>query len=105
MAIYLLSGIGGNVFSALINDNLSVGASTAITGLMAAYVAYIVLNWTALEPIRHIRNYFLCIIIFLILMNLLLSVGNSSINNSGHAGGFITGFISSMALIQAIQPT
>lgn len=35
-SIYCISGIGGNIFSALISDNLSVGASTCIFGLLGA---------------------------------------------------------------------
>ena len=34
--LYCVSGIGGNIFSALISDNLSVGASTCIFGLLGA---------------------------------------------------------------------
>ena len=38
IAIYLISGIGGNLFSALCDSNISVGASTAIFGLFGAYI-------------------------------------------------------------------
>jgi len=101
----LLSGIGGNVFSALVTDNLSVGASTAINGILAAYVGYLLINWKALHTVRHVRNYMLCIIIFFIMINLLMNLGNSSVNNSGHLGGLIVGFFVSMAIVKPIQPT
>ena len=34
--LYCVSGIGGNIFSALVSDDLSVGASTCIFGLLGA---------------------------------------------------------------------
>lgn len=39
MVIYLISGIGGILFSSLINDDMSVGASGAIFGLVGAIVS------------------------------------------------------------------
>lgn len=101
----MISGIGGNVFSALIEDSLSVGASTAINGILAAYLGYLLINWKALEPFRHVRNYMMCIIIFFIVINLLMDIGNSAVNNSGHLGGLIVGFFISMAIVKPIQPT
>lgn len=44
LALYILSGLGGNAFSALTTDALAVGASTAVFGLSGSYVAFIILN-------------------------------------------------------------
>lgn len=46
--LYLSAGVSGNLFSALINDSVSVGASTAIFGLLACLLGYLIINWDAL---------------------------------------------------------
>ena len=47
--VYFLSGLGGVVFSSLVSDSISVGASTAIYGLMGSYAGALILNWRALD--------------------------------------------------------
>ena len=44
--LYMGSGVGGYVFSSIANDNLSVGASTAIFGLIGAMVNYSLLYFS-----------------------------------------------------------
>ena len=44
--LYVLSGFGGILFSALCEDNMAVGASTCIFGLIGSYVSCLILNWT-----------------------------------------------------------
>ena len=44
MIIYFSTAISGNLASVLVNDALGVGASTAIYGLIGAYLGFIVLN-------------------------------------------------------------
>lgn len=38
MAIYMISSIGGGLFSSLITGNSAVGASVAVFGLLGGYV-------------------------------------------------------------------
>jgi membrane associated rhomboid family serine protease len=46
-AIYLASGVGGSVLSSLfIRDNISVGASGALFGLLGAMLSELFTNWT-----------------------------------------------------------
>ena len=47
--VYIISGIGGNLFSSACNfsNNDSVGASTAINGLLTGMLAVVVVNWSA----------------------------------------------------------
>ena len=46
-AIYLLSGFGGSILSALfIQRNISVGASGALFGLLGAMLSELLTNWT-----------------------------------------------------------
>ena len=45
--IYLVSGVGGSVMSSLfIKDNISVGASGALFGLLGAMLSELFTNWT-----------------------------------------------------------
>ena len=103
MAIYLLSGIGGNLFSALITDDLSVGASTCIMGLLGGQLAFLILNWDALRHLGFLRCQMLCLISIIILMILLMGFANSTIDNFGHFGGFLVGFLSSFALLTPME--
>jgi membrane associated rhomboid family serine protease len=50
IVIYVGSAIGGVLFSCLVSpDTLSVGASTAIFGLISSMIAWIIFNWSSLE--------------------------------------------------------
>jgi membrane associated rhomboid family serine protease len=45
--IFLLSGFGGSILSSLfIRDNISVGASGALFGLLGAMLSELLTNWT-----------------------------------------------------------
>lgn len=45
--IYLLSGLGGNILSALfLQNSISVGASGALFGLLGAMLSELLINWT-----------------------------------------------------------
>ena len=90
--IYLIGGIVGNLFSALLTDGLSVGASGAIFGLFGAllYFGY------------HYRVYLGTVIksqvIPLIVLNLFIGFMSSTIDNWAHIGGLIGGAIASIAV-------
>ena len=56
MIIYFSTAVSGNLLSALFNDSLGVGASTAVYGLIGAYLGFIILNWKFLERVVKIRN-------------------------------------------------
>ena len=42
--VYIAGGIGGNLFSSLIDQNIAVGASTGIFALIAMLLAFTILN-------------------------------------------------------------
>jgi membrane associated rhomboid family serine protease len=45
--LYLVSGFGGSILSALfIQNNISVGASGALFGLLGAMLSELITNWT-----------------------------------------------------------
>lgn len=92
LLIYLLSGVVGNLFSLLLTDGISAGASGAIFGLFGAllYFGY------------HYRIYLGTVIksqiIPLIILNLLIGFTSSGIDNAAHIGGLIAGTLASSAV-------
>lgn len=87
IVLYLLSGFAGNVFSFLITQGASYGASTSIFGLIAAEGVFIYQNRKFFRNSRAM------------LMNILVIVGINlfivgmipNIDNFGHLGGLIGG--------------
>ncbi len=85
--LYLISGLWGNTMSFLLSENASLGASTAIFGLIAAQGVYIYKNrfllGSAARPM-------LMNILMVVAINLLLGL-NPGIDNWGHIGGLLGG--------------
>ena len=72
--IYLLSGLGGNLLSAVCSNVLSVGASTSIFGLLGSIIGHLILNWSALDPRYYPgspRNQMACFLGIIIVLNLM----------------------------------
>lgn len=94
LVLYLLAGFGGNVLSFVMSPNISVGASTAIFGLLAGEIALILQNrkyfGTQLRPI-------LLNLGMLLAVNLSIGlVPGSRIDLFGHLGGLLAGFVFAM---------
>lgn len=92
LAIYLLSGIGGVLLSFIFSDNVSAGASGAIFGLMGTHLYLFQRNRSAYTRIFG-RD-----ILFLIFLNIVLSVTNPRIDLWGHAGGLLVGVLAAAIL-------
>ena len=88
MATYLVSGIVGNVVSAIQSPNPAVGASGAIFGLVGAYYTFLSRNKDIFGYSGEMQKNS---ILETIGMNLLLGMTNPMIDNWGHIGGFIGG--------------
>ena len=89
--LYLLAGFSGNVFSFLITPGLSIGASTAVFGLIAAEGVFLYHNRRLFgkEAGRAMNN-----IVFVILFNLFLGFSSGGlIDNWGHVGGLLGGAV------------
>ncbi len=89
LLFYLITGFSGNVVSYVASPNtISVGASTALFGMIAAQ------GFLAFKNKRLIRNYSKTIsnILFVVALNLVLGL-RSGIDNWGHLGGLIGGAI------------
>ena len=87
--LYLISGFAGNVLSLVASPNtVSVGASTALFGLIAAHAVFILKNREVLrDSSRALRS-----VLSVIALNLAIGL-SSGIDNWGHLGGLIGGAI------------
>ena len=93
IVIYLISSLGGSIFSYLFNANsISVGASGAIFGLLGAMIIF---------GIRHknkIGKAYIINLFKVLLINIFIGVTLSNIDNGAHIGGLIFGCISALAV-------
>ena len=101
--LYLLSGFGGNLLSAVIAPaQYGVGASTSVFGLVGFLISYSFTNFFYMGRKRPgQRWYLIAIYSILILMN--LNIGphsDSHVDNWGHLGGCITGVFVGIALTE-----
>ena len=90
--IYLFSGLMGSLLSILLNGNIpSIGASGAIFGLLGAMLYF------GYYYRVYLGNTLTSQIVPIILVNLLIGFTTSGIDNFGHIGGLIGGFLITMA--------
>lgn len=88
LALYLLSGISGVVFSLAFNPYPSVGASGAIFGLLGALAMFLYLHRGLFGPAGGMQLQQLIIVGAL---NLVYSAANPGIDLWGHIGGLLAG--------------
>ena len=90
LLLYLIGGFTGNVLSFLLSGGYSVGASTAVFGLVGAEGVFLYQNrkMFAGQFSRAIQN-----IIFIVAINLFFGFSSSGIDNAGHIGGLFGGLI------------
>lgn len=97
--IYLLSGFGGSILSSLfIRDNISVGASGALFGLLGAMLSELITNWSSYTN----KVAALLTLIFIVAINLAIGM-LPRVNNFAHIGGFLTGFLLGFILLPRPQ--
>jgi len=106
LTLYLLGAFAGNVASFLFSDAYSLGASTAIFGLIGAEAVFLYRNRKLLagQFRSAIGN-----VLFIIAINLFLVGSLPGIDNWGHIGGLLGGlmftwFASPLWEIEGIQP-
>lgn len=87
LALYFVGAFGGNVLSFLLTPNPSLGASTAIFGLVAAQGVFV---WQNRQFYGDRTRSILLNILYIAGINLLIGLGGG-FDNWGHVGGFIAG--------------
>ncbi len=93
LIIYLLSGIAGSILSLAFNHNtICAGASGAIFGLLGAllYFGYYYRTYLGSTLTRSI--------VPVIIINLLIGLFNTGIDNAAHIGGLVGGILIAMAV-------
>ncbi|MSQ07726.1 MAG: rhomboid family intramembrane serine protease [Dehalococcoidia bacterium] len=94
-AIYLLSGVLGNVASLWWGPDLGVGASGAVFGMIGAFGAYLLLNR---QHLGQIGRQSLTTVGFLIVINVLFGLLITGVDNAAHVGGLLGGTLIGFAL-------
>ena len=102
--LYIVSGFGGILFSAVCSDILSMGASTAVYGLIGSYLSFVILNWNYL---KHDTDKRFSVLLFLFVSLFLASVTTSGqsgekVDVLGHLGGFLTGAMLGLFLLPGL---
>ena len=88
--LYFLSAYAGNVLSFLITPNPSLGASTAIFGLLAAEGMFIFQNR---QLLGNRANRALMNVLYVAGINLLIGFSTTGVDNFGHLGGILGGIL------------
>ena len=90
LLLYFLSAYAGNVLSFILTVNPSLGASTAIFGLIAAEGVFIIQNRKLLgnRVNRSLMN-----LLYIAGVNLLIGFTTTGVDNWGHIGGLLGGGI------------
>lgn len=99
LILYLLSNICGGLFSCVMNFSPGVGASVAIFGILGGYLGFTVINW---NYIKNNMNYLinLIFIVLIVVMNATYGLRSDIIDNYGHLGGLIYGFLFIFILVK-----
>lgn len=96
-AVYAVSGLGGVLLSCVASpDDLSVGASGAIMGMLGADLAFCAYNYKA-EPLLRQEA---AVVAFLAVMNMLVGLATPHTDNWAHLGGLALGALCGVALVR-----
>ncbi|KEH22889.1 S54 family peptidase [Medicago truncatula] len=96
--LYVISGFGGSLLSSLfIQQRISVGASSALFGLLGAMLSELITNWSIYEK----RLGTLITLVSIIVINLAVGIF-PHVDNFAHIGGFISGFL--LGFVFLIRP-
>lgn len=98
--IYLISGFGGSVLSALFlrSNYISVGASGALFGLLGSMLSELIMNWTIYSN----KAAAIITLLFIIAINLAIGILPHA-DNFAHIGGFASGFLLGFVLLARPQ--
>lgn len=99
MLLYLLAGVGGNLFGAIMTDTVSVGVSSSLYGLYGILCLDLFQNWPLLiTPWRDAAQ-----LMVQIAFALALGVVFPYIDNYAHVGGFVVGLLGGLVLMPTIK--
>ncbi|GJM44440.1 MAG: hypothetical protein DHS20C21_12820 [Gemmatimonadota bacterium] len=104
LALFVLSGVGGSVASAVVSTSVSVGASGGIFGLLGASLVFAYRHRGVLP--RRVTRIMGTTLLPWVALNIVLGVLVPRIDMAAHLGGLVTGaalawFIRPIALVEA----
>ena len=88
LAIYLVTGILGNVASFVLSPALGAGASGAVFGVIGAFGVYLLLNR---QVMGDVARQALTSVGFIIVLNIGIGFATAGIDNAAHVGGLLGG--------------
>ncbi|KAJ9694718.1 hypothetical protein PVL29_010272 [Vitis rotundifolia] len=96
--LYVISGFGGSLLSGLfLQQNISVGASGALFGLLGGMLSELITNWSIYA------NKLAAFLTLVIIIAINLAVGIlPHVDNFAHIGGFLSGFL--LGFVFLIRP-
>ncbi|EKU94048.1 Rhomboid protease gluP [Alloiococcus otitis] len=97
--LYLLGGIMGNIFSFAFNISISAGASTAIFGLFMSTIALSRIYPNRIQIQNIASQYGL-----LIGLNIFIGILSTGIDNMGHLGGLVGGYLATYMITKTHNP-
>lgn len=102
LVVYTVAGIAGSVSSIVVHPSVpTVGASGAIFGVFGALLAFL-LRRRSLLPVaalKRLRGAVLAMIVF----NVFFGFAVPQIDQAGHLGGLVAGFLAGLALAPAFE--
>jgi rhomboid protease GluP len=103
LALILLGGLGGNIFSATITAySVSVGASTSLFAITGALIVWFYRYWDILGPMKLQYGIFLGLMLLFAFLNGFMDP-RSGIDNWGHLGGLIYGLLLTPLILKPLQ--
>jgi hypothetical protein len=88
LAIYLTSGVVGNVASFVMTPALGAGASGAVFGVIGAFGVYLLLNR---KLMGELGRQSLMTVAVIIALNIVIGLVSPGIDNAAHVGGLLAG--------------
>ncbi|XP_058757009.1 RHOMBOID-like protein 1 [Vicia villosa] len=96
--LFVISGFGGSLLSSLfIQQSISVGASSALFGLLGGMLSELITNWSIYDK----RLGTLLTLVSIITINLAVGIF-PHVDNFAHIGGFLSGFL--LGFVFLIRP-
>lgn len=94
--LFFFSGIIGGLAAVQAGQSLSAGASASVLGLLSAAIVFELLKVKGAERLKQRNNF--STLIFILVINLVIGVVESGIDNSAHVGGLLAGAVAALSI-------